>query len=109
MQHRADLADPLVDIRDVVESFRAYQLTLPGWDETLRRAIAALGRISPPEQVDAALPGLLPESAYLARQWSWERPASCRSSGRSGSCRAGGYEYSRHSSSGGQRVGLQQA
>lgn len=59
MQHRADLADPLVDIRDVVESFRAYHLTVPGWDETLRRAIATLGRISPPDQVDAALPGLL--------------------------------------------------
>ncbi len=60
MQHSAALADPLVDIRDVVESFRSCHVVLPDWDQTLRRAIAALDRLTPPDQVDAVLPGLLP-------------------------------------------------
>jgi hypothetical protein len=33
MQDAADLADPLVDVRDVVESFRCSHLTLPDRDE----------------------------------------------------------------------------
>lgn len=35
LQYAADLADPLVDVRDVVESFRSSHLTLPDWDEIL--------------------------------------------------------------------------
>jgi hypothetical protein len=60
MQYTADLADPLVDVRDVVESFRTCQITLPDWDETLRRAVIALDQLSPRAQVDALVPGLLP-------------------------------------------------
>jgi hypothetical protein len=37
MQYAADLADPLVDVRDVVESFRSSHLTLPDWDEILHQ------------------------------------------------------------------------
>lgn len=36
MPDAADLADPLVDVRDVVESFRCSHLTLPDRYETLR-------------------------------------------------------------------------
>jgi hypothetical protein len=36
MQYAADLADPLVDVRDVVESFRCSHLTLLDRDEILR-------------------------------------------------------------------------
>jgi hypothetical protein len=46
MQYAADLADRLVDVRDVVESFRSSHLTLPDWDQTLRRVITALSRLS---------------------------------------------------------------
>lgn len=65
MQYAADLADPLLDIRDVVESFRSYQVILPGWDETLRRAVAALTRLLPQVQVDALRPGLLSDLGAL--------------------------------------------
>jgi hypothetical protein len=37
LQHAAGLADPLVDVRDVVESFRSSHLTLPDWDEILHQ------------------------------------------------------------------------
>jgi hypothetical protein len=58
-QYAADVADSLVDVRDVVESFRTWQLTVPDWDETLRQAADALDRLPPQAQVDELLPGLL--------------------------------------------------
>lgn len=58
MEHAADLADPLVDVRDVVESFRSSHVTLPDWDQTLRRVVATLSRLPPQAQVDVLLPGL---------------------------------------------------
>jgi hypothetical protein len=61
MQYAADLADPLLDVRNVVESFRSYHVTPPDWDETLRYAIAALTRLLASAQVEAALSGLLPD------------------------------------------------
>jgi hypothetical protein len=36
MQYAADLADPLVDVRDVVESFRCSHLTFPDRMKILR-------------------------------------------------------------------------
>ena len=59
MQYAADLADPLVDVRDVVESFRSSHLTLPGWDQTLRQVITALSQLPPQAQADVFLPGLV--------------------------------------------------
>src|SRR5205823_12045002 len=59
MEHAADLADPLVDVRDVVESFRSSHLTLPDWDQTLRRVVTALSQLPPQAQVDVLLPGLV--------------------------------------------------
>src|SRR6266496_1178464 len=65
MQYAADLADPLLDVRNVVESFRSYHVTPPDWDETLRHAIAALSRLQALIQVDIVLPGLLPDLELL--------------------------------------------
>ena len=45
MQYLADLADPLVDLRDPVESFRSSHLTLPDQDQTLRWVITALSQL----------------------------------------------------------------
>ena len=59
MEHAADLADPLVDVRDVVESFRSNHLTLLDWDQTLRRVVTALSQLPPQAQVDVLLPGLV--------------------------------------------------
>jgi hypothetical protein len=65
MQYAADLADPLLDVRDVVESFRSYHITPPDWDETLRHAIAALSRLQALAQVNVLLAGLLPDLGLL--------------------------------------------
>jgi hypothetical protein len=59
MQYAADLAEPLLDVRDVVESFRSYHVTPPDWDETLRHAIAALSRLQALAQVNVLPAGLL--------------------------------------------------
>lgn len=65
MEYVADLADPLVDIRDVVESFRSSHLMLPDWDQTLRRVVTALSQLPPQAQVDVVLPGLVPNLRLL--------------------------------------------
>lgn len=65
MEYVANLADPLVDVRDVVESFRSSHLTLPDWDQTLRRVVAALSQLPPQAQVDVVLPGLVPNLRLL--------------------------------------------
>jgi hypothetical protein len=60
MQYAADLADPLLDVRNVVESFRSCHITPPDWDETLRHAVAALTRLQATAQVNTVLSALLP-------------------------------------------------
>jgi hypothetical protein len=65
MEYVADLADPLVDIRDVVESFRSSHLTLPDWDQTLQRVVTALSQLPPQAQVDVVLPSLIPNLRLL--------------------------------------------
>ena len=65
MQYTAGLADPLLEVRDVVESFRSYHITLPDWDETLRHAIAALSRLQALAQVTVLPAGLLPDLDLL--------------------------------------------
>lgn len=65
MQYGADLADPLLDVRNVVESIRSYHVTPPDWDETLRHAIAALSRLQASVQVNTVLAGLLPDLDFL--------------------------------------------
>ena len=65
MPYAADLADPLLDVRNVVESFRSHHVTLPDWDETLRQAVEALGRLQASAQVSTALSALLPALGCL--------------------------------------------
>lgn len=65
MQNAAELADPLVEIRDVVESFRTYRLVLPDWDTVLGRAMAALSGLRPPAEAEALFAGLLPNLRLL--------------------------------------------
>ena len=42
MSYGAELADPIIDIRDVVETFRGYGLLTSDWREALRGAIDTL-------------------------------------------------------------------
>lgn len=65
MQYAADLAEPLLEVRDVVESFRSYRITPPDWDETLRHAIAALRRLQASAQVNVLPAGLVPDLDLL--------------------------------------------
>lgn len=65
MQYAEGLVDPLVDVRDVVESFRSSHLTLPDWDQTLRQVVTALSLLPPQAQVDVLLPGLVPNLRLL--------------------------------------------
>ena len=65
MRDAADLADPLLELRDVVESFRSYRVLPPDWDETLRRAMVALSRLQTSAQVDVLPAGLLPDLDVL--------------------------------------------
>jgi hypothetical protein len=65
MQYAADLADPLLDVRNVVESFRSYHVTPLEWEDTLRNAIAALSRLQGLGQFNIVPPGLLPDLALL--------------------------------------------
>jgi hypothetical protein len=60
MQYAADLADPLLDVRNVVESFRSYHVTPADWDETLRDAIATLSRLQTTAPFSTVLSELLP-------------------------------------------------
>jgi hypothetical protein len=65
MQYAQDLADPLLDVRDVVESFRSFHVTPPDWDEVLRHAIDTLSLLPAHVQVSVLLPGFLPSLGLL--------------------------------------------
>jgi len=74
MQYTADLADPLLDVRDVVESFRSYHVTPPNWDDTLRHAIAALSRLQASTQVNVLPAGLLRDLDLLLTDGLYRSP-----------------------------------
>ena len=59
MEYGPELADPLVDVRDVVESFRTYGVTPPDWRVVLGNAVAALDELSPRPRLGLVLPPLV--------------------------------------------------
>jgi len=67
MSYGAELADPVADVRDVVETFRTYGVITADWHEVLSGAAEALDRL--PEDVQAAsrLPVLIPRLRQLLR------------------------------------------
>jgi hypothetical protein len=65
MQNSADLAGPLGDIRDVVESFRTWEVTLPDWDAVLGRAVAVIAEIPLQADLGSRLSGLIPDLRLL--------------------------------------------
>jgi hypothetical protein len=68
MQNAAELADPLVEIRDIVESFRTYSLVLPDWDTILGRAMATLSGLGASAEAEALFAGLLPNLRLLVAE-----------------------------------------
>jgi hypothetical protein len=65
MQFGAELADPLVNVRDVVETFRSYRLTPPDWRDSLEHAVAALDRLPVDEGLDADISHLVDQLRNL--------------------------------------------
>ena len=59
MQYDAELADPLVEVRDVVESFRCCGVTPTDWDQALGEAITALAQLPQEAGVERRLPDLV--------------------------------------------------
>jgi hypothetical protein len=59
MEYGPELADPLVDVRDVVESFRTYGVTPPDWRGMLGNAVTALDELSPMPHLGLVLPPLV--------------------------------------------------
>lgn len=55
----AELADPVVDVRDVLETFRAYRVIAPDWREVLEGAAEALDRLPEDAQIPSRLPSLI--------------------------------------------------
>jgi hypothetical protein len=65
MQYDPELADPLVDVRDVVESFRSFGVTPKGWRRTLTHAAKALDQLPTELKLKVPLPELLPDIRIL--------------------------------------------
>jgi hypothetical protein len=65
MQHDIELADPLVEVRDVVESFRCCGVTPTDWQQVLGQAVATLDRLPQEAGVEHRLPDLLPHLRTL--------------------------------------------
>jgi hypothetical protein len=59
VQHDAELADPLVEVRDVVESYRCCGVTPTDWGQTLGHAITALDQLPQEAGVEFHLPDLV--------------------------------------------------
>jgi hypothetical protein len=68
MQYDARLADPLDDVRDVVESYRCCGVMPADWHRTLGEAVAALDQLPQEAEVDALLPDLIPHLRILLTQ-----------------------------------------
>jgi len=75
MQYDIELADPLVEVRDVVESFRCCGVTPTDWHEVLGRAIAALDQLPQEVGVERRLPDLLPNLRTLLTTGLGSAPA----------------------------------
>ena len=65
MQYDEELADPLVEVRDVVESFRCCGVTPADWNQALDQAITALDRLPREAGVERRLPELVPHLRIL--------------------------------------------
>jgi hypothetical protein len=65
MQYDLEFADPLVEVRDVVESYRCCGVTPTDWDQILDRAISTLDRLPQEVGIEHRLPDLLPHLRIL--------------------------------------------
>ena len=76
MAYDLELADPLVEVRDVAESYRVHEVVLPEWKATIEAAVRALSELPPDAGVDVRLPGLLPLLRTLIDRGISREPAT---------------------------------
>src|SRR6266496_1083482 len=62
----AELASPIADVRDVVETYRLYGVLTSDWRDVLTAASDALDRLPQPTRSEARIPGLVPRLRQLA-------------------------------------------
>jgi hypothetical protein len=65
MSYGAELADPVADVRDVVETFRRYGVLTADWREVLNGAADAFDRLPEDVQTASRLPALIPRLRQL--------------------------------------------
>lgn len=65
MQYEVEFADPLVEVRNVVESFRCCGVTPTDWYQVLNRALTTLNELPLEVGVERRLPDLLPHLRIL--------------------------------------------
>jgi hypothetical protein len=61
----AELADPLVDVRDVVESFRSFGVAPADWHRALDDAAAVLDQLPADKEFRELFPDLVPNIRIL--------------------------------------------
>jgi len=66
MSDSAELASPIADVRDVVETYRLYGVLASDWREVLTAAGDALDRLPQPLRSEARIPRLVPRLRQLA-------------------------------------------
>lgn len=66
MSDSAELASPIADVRDVVETYRLYGVLTSDWRDVLTAASDALDRLPQPTRSEARIPGLVPRLRQLA-------------------------------------------
>lgn len=60
MQYDSEIADPVAEVRDVVESYRCCGVTPADWHEALGGAIAVLDKLPEEAATDTSLSNLVP-------------------------------------------------
>jgi hypothetical protein len=65
VHYDTELADPLVEVRDVVESFRCCGVTPMDWRQVLGQAVTTLAQLPQEAGVERRLPDLLPHLQTL--------------------------------------------
>jgi hypothetical protein len=74
MEYVAGLADPLSDVRDVVESFRCCGVISPDWRRVLNHAVTSLEQLPRAAAVQDLLAHLVPQLQILVSQELGDAP-----------------------------------
>jgi hypothetical protein len=62
----ATVADPLMDVREILETFRRHHIVVDGWAEVLTRAASALDRVPAELEIKASTTWIASELNEIA-------------------------------------------